>query len=157
VCSSDLVRSVFDGSPLKIRNPGAIRPWQHVLEPLSGYLLLGKYLMEENAKFAEAWNFGPESENCIPVSDLIRLIRNMWKDIKVDIAPAQFHESSILMLDCSKANKLLKWKSIWGIEETISNTINWYKKLYLQNEVQTENDLLQYISDAKNAKLIWTE
>ena len=99
----DIVRSVFEGQPLKIRNPDAIRPWQHVLEPLSGYLAAGKILVEGNEEFAGAWNFGPETGNCIPVAELIELIRNQWKEINVDIIPAQYHESSILMLDCSKA------------------------------------------------------
>jgi CDP-glucose 4,6-dehydratase len=153
----DIVRSVYNGQSLKIRNPRAIRPWQHVLEPLSGYLLLGRYLLEGREEFVGAWNFGPESGNCRPVSDLIGLIKKQWKDIKIDIVPAQFHESSILMLDCIKANKILKWKSIWGIEETIFTTINWYKSFYTQKEVQTVNDILKYISEAKKEKLIWTE
>jgi len=153
----DIVRSVYDKQSLKIRNPGAIRPWQHVLEPLSGYLHLGRYLMEGREELAEAWNFGPENENCIQVSDLIKLIKNQWEDIKVELVAAQFHESSILMLDCRKANEVLKWKSIWGPGQSVFSTINWYKNFYIQNKVQTKNDLLQYISEAKKEKLIWTE
>jgi CDP-glucose 4,6-dehydratase len=153
----DIVRSVYNSEPLKVRNHGAIRPWQHVLEPISGYLLLGKYLIEGKKEFAGAWNFGPETGNCISVSDLIDLIKTHWEEIKVELLPAQFHESSILMLDCLKAKKLLKWNSIWGIEKTVNTTINWYKNYYEQNEIQTGNDLLQYISDAKKAQLIWTE
>lgn len=153
----DIVRSVFDGKPLKIRNPGSIRPWQHVLEPLSGYLLLGKYLIEGKGEFAGAWNFGPETANCLPVAELIELIKNQWKEINVEVLPSEYHESAILMLDCSKAIKLLKWRSLWGIEKTVSETVNWYKNYYKQNELQTTRDLLLYISDARKAKLIWTE
>jgi CDP-glucose 4,6-dehydratase len=153
----DIVRSVFDGQPLKIRNPGAIRSWQHVLEPLTGYLLLGKYLIEEKEEFAGAWNFGPDTIDCIPVSHLIELIKKQWKEIRVDILPMHLHETSILMLDSVKANKLLRWKSIWGIEKTVSVTINWYKNFYIQSDVQSVNDISKYIADAKKAKLIWTK
>lgn len=153
----DIVRSVFDGSPLKIRNPNAVRPWQHVLEPLSGYLHLGRKLLEGRKEFADAWNFGPENGNCIPVSDLIGLIRGQWNEIKVDIVPSEFHESSVLMLDCSKAKEYLNWEPVWGIEATTLTTITWYKKFYMLKEVQTLSNLLQYISDAKKKKLIWAE
>lgn len=153
----DIVRSVFDGIPLKIRNPGSIRPWQHVLEPLSGYLLLGKNLIEGKKEFAGAWNFGPETGNFIPVSELIELIKNQWKEINVEVLPSEYHESAILMLDCSKAIKLLKWKSLWEIEKTVYETVNWYKNYYKHNELQTASNLLLYISDARKAKLNWTE
>jgi CDP-glucose 4,6-dehydratase len=152
----DIVRSVFDGNPLKIRNPNAVRPWQHVLEPLSGYLHLGRKLIEGREEFAGAWNFGPESENCIPVSDLIGLIRNQWHEIKVEIVPLEYHESSVLMLDCLKAKKSLNWEPVWGIEETALNTIDWYKKYYSQKKVQTLANILQYVADAKKKKLTWT-
>jgi CDP-glucose 4,6-dehydratase len=153
----DIVRSVFEGSPLIIRNPNAIRPWQHVLEPLSGYLQLGRKLLEGSREFATAWNFGPESENCITVSDLIGLIRGQWDQINVDIIPSEFKESSVLMLDYSKAKESLNWEPVWGIEQTILNTIEWYKKYYLLKEVKTMSNLQQYISDSKKKKLIWAE
>jgi CDP-glucose 4,6-dehydratase len=153
----DIVRSVFDGNPLKIRNPNAVRPWQHVLEPLSGYLHLGKNLLEGREEFAGAWNFGPEAGNCIPVSDLIGLIREQWSEIKVDIVPSEFHESSVLMLDCLKAKESLNWEPAWGIEETTLATVNWYKMFYSKKEVHTLSDLRKYITDAKKKKLSWTE
>jgi CDP-glucose 4,6-dehydratase len=153
----DIVRSVFGGSPLKIRNPHGIRPWQHVLEPLSGYLHLGRKLIEGKEEFSGSWNFGPESGNCIPVSDLIGLIREQWQEIKVEIVSSEFHESSILMLDCLKAKNSLNWEPVWGIEETALTTIDWYKKFYIQKEVLTLANILQYIADAKKKKLTWTE
>jgi CDP-glucose 4,6-dehydratase len=153
----DIVRSVFDNKPLKIRNPDAIRPWQHILEPLSGYLQLGKLLTEGKEEFAGPWNFGPETANCIPVAVLTELIRDHWKEINVDIVPAQFHESSILMLDCSKAHRLIKWRPIWGIDKSIEVTINWYKRFYTGNGVNTMSDIMAYIKDARVEKLNWTE
>lgn len=153
----DVVRSVFNEQPLRIRNPEAIRPWQHVIEPLAGYLHLGRNLLKGKEEFAGAWNFGPESDNSIRVSELIRIIKTHWKDINVEIFPTKLPESSILMLDCLKANNILKWKSIWGIDQTISSTINWYKEFYEKSEIQTTKDIMRYISDAKRAHLIWTE
>jgi CDP-glucose 4,6-dehydratase len=153
----DIVKSIYASQPLIIRNPGAIRPWQHVLEPLSGYLHLGRKLLEGRQEFADAWNFGPESGNCIPVSDLIDLIRGQWNEIKVEIVQSEYHEASLLMLDCSKAKKYLNWEPVWDIEETTLNTIDWYKRFYLLNEVQTLSNLHQYIADARKKRLIWTE
>jgi CDP-glucose 4,6-dehydratase len=153
----DIMKSAFANKPLIIRNPGSIRPWQHVLEPLSGYLFLGKQLLEGQKEFAEAWNFGPDPQNCISVGQLVELVKKEWKNIQLTFVPSQLHEAAFLKLDCSKAGQILKWKPIWNIEQTVKTTVDWYKSFYQKNELQTCLNIENYISDAKQAGLIWAK
>jgi CDP-glucose 4,6-dehydratase len=153
----DIVRLVFANKKLEIRNPASIRPWQHVLEPLSGYLLLGQKLMEGKKEFADSWNFGPDLLNCISVIQLVDLIKSEWTDVNLDIISGKFHEAGFLKLDCSKSAKNLKWKPIWDIEHTVHLTLEWYKSFYQKQELLTIRNIAEYVSDAKNARLIWTE
>ena len=155
----DIVRATSKHEAVKIRNPLATRPWQHVLEPLSGYLTLGWKLLEKDFCSAEGWNFGPDNNSNLPVGDIIELSKKYWDGITIEFSkdPNDHHEANLLMLDCSKANKLLKWKAIWGIDKTIDKTISWYKEYYLNNNVVTLTDLSDYVTDAKAAKIQWAQ
>ena len=155
----DIVRATSIKEAVKIRNPLATRPWQHVLEPLSGYLTLGWKLLEQDYCYAEGWNFGPDNHSNLPVGDVIELSKKYWTDIKIDYSkdPNDHHEANLLMLDCSKANKLLKWKAIWGIDKTIDKTITWYKEYYLNNTIISKVDLSDYVTDAKAANIQWAQ
>ncbi len=155
----DIVRATAINDSVKIRNPKATRPWQHVLEPLSGYLTLGWQLLEQNVAIADGWNFGPDNSSNLPVETIIMLSKNNWNTIGIEYSKDlnDHHEANLLMLDCSKANKLLKWKAVWGIEQTIYKTIVWYKEYYTNNKVNSIQDLEAYISDAKNAKIQWAQ
>jgi len=155
----DMVKSAAKNEKLLIRNPQATRPWQHVLEPLSGYLLVGQHLLEENVSAAEAWNFGPNVENNIPVLDLVKESQKYWDsiDFTLDSAKDSPHEATFLMLDSAKANKLLHWRPIWNFEETVETSINWYRNYYEKNAISTESDLDSYISKARSINAIWTK
>ncbi|MBK8806974.1 MAG: CDP-glucose 4,6-dehydratase [Bacteroidales bacterium] len=154
----DMVKAAAVNNSVFIRNPLATRPWQHVLEPLSGYLMLGWRLLERRVEFAQGWNFGPAPESNLAVKDIVTLARNSWSDISIEYStsPADAHEANLLMLDCSRANKLLHWKPIWDIHATVEHTIAWYRTFYKENSLLTNADLNNYISDAKRKDAIWT-
>lgn len=125
----DAMRAFMDNESLLIRNPVATRPWQHVLEPLSGYLLLCQKLIEQPENFSEGWNFGPDDEGAQPVSILADTMVRCWGNDAQWIVDSNEHphEARYLKLDCSKAKNLLKWKPIWCLERALDQTVQWYK------------------------------
>lgn len=153
----DIVRAASENEKVQIRNPKATRPWQHVLEPLSGYLTLGWNLLNEKKDYADGWNFGPDNRSNLSVDEIITLSKKEWDKVEVSYShnPADHHEANLLMLDCSKANKLMKWKPVWDIDATLNKTIGWYKSFYLDGKVNTDRDLTDYVSSAKQAEIIW--
>lgn len=154
---TDIMLSVSKGKKVSIRNPNATRPWQHVLEPLSGYLAIGQKLLEEKVQFGEAWNFGPSDEGSITVEEVVNNVKQHWDKIDYEITrdPHQLHEANLLKLDCSKAHIHLKWKDVWDSATTFEKTVKWYKAFYENGSTLTEEDLKAYIADAKNKKLVW--
>lgn len=154
---TDIMLSVSKNKKVNIRNPYATRPWQHVLEPLSGYLHVGQKLLEENKVFAEAWNFGPSDEGSITVEEVVKNVKEHWESIDYDITcdEKQLHEANLLKLDCSKAHIILKWKDIWNSNMTFEKTVKWYKSFYEKEDVLTQKDLETYVRDAKDAKVEW--
>lgn len=144
----DCIRSFHNNETIEVRSPKSIRPWQFVLEPLGGYLLLGAKMIENPIDFCEAWNFGPDLQNVINVGELVNKIilaygKGSWKDLSDLNAP---HEAKLLTLDINKANYKLGWKPILGIDETIKFTAEWYKN-YQSNDVLTltQNQINQYL------------
>lgn len=154
----DIVKAASVDAKVQIRNPKSTRPWQHVLEPLSGYLTLGWKLLSGRKEFAEGWNFGPDLRSNLPVEDIINISKKYWTAIDIEYSrnPNDHHEANLLMLDCSKANKLMKWIPVWNIEKTLEKTINWYKNYYQHQTINSINDLNEYIECARQADLIWT-
>lgn len=155
---TDIMLSVSSGKKVSIRNPKATRPWQHVLEPLSGYLHIGQKLLEEKIEFADAWNFGPSDEGSITVEEVVKHVNKHWDKIDYEINqdPNQPHEANLLKLDCSKAHILLKWKDVWDSKTTFLKTVKWYKAFYEEDKkVLTLEDLESYIQDAKLKKISW--
>ena len=145
----DLVRAATSGKPACIRHPEAIRPWQHVLDPLSGYILLGKMLLQGDAEYADAWNFGPSHEDCLSVGKIVRRFKETWDTLVFDLeaeAHNRLHEANILRLDCSKARQKLGWHPVWDSDEALKKTVHWYKSYYLDGMVKTEQDLRDYLS-----------
>lgn len=155
---TDIMLSVSQGKKVNIRNPNATRPWQHVLEPLSGYLAIGQKLLEENAEFGEAWNFGPSDEGSISVEEVVNHVKKYWDKIDYELTrdPHQLHEANLLKLDCSKAHISLQWKDVWESETTFEKTVLWYKNFYENGTISTAKDLSDYIADAKAKNLLWT-
>lgn len=154
---TDIMLSVSQGKKVSIRNPLATRPWQHVLEPLSGYLHVGQKLLEEKKEFAEAWNFGPSDEGSITVEEVVKNVKKHWSSIDYEIEQKsnQPHEANLLKLDCSKAHILLKWKDVWESQTTFEKTVTWYKAYYESQTLNTLSDLEQYVDDAKSKNLEW--
>lgn len=125
----DIIRAIVNGQSVKIRNPLAIRPWQHVLEPISGYMLLAEKLFLSEGRFAEAWNFGPNDHDAKNVEWITQQLVNTWGDgasfyIEADNT---HHEANYLKLDCSKAKMSLDWQPKWDALETIRRISLWHK------------------------------
>lgn len=154
----DIVRATSKKNSVYIRNPLATRPWQHVLEPISGYLTLGQRLLEKRVDYADGWNFGPSPESNLTVDEVVQLCKKYWNNIAVEYSknPADAHEANLLMLDCSKANKIMHWKPVWNFDKTIEKTIEWYKNYYEANHINTRQDIKEYVQNAIENKVIWT-
>jgi len=131
----DILRAVEEEQPVMIRNPHAIRPWQHVLEPLMGYLILANKLYEKGTEFAEAWNFGPNEEDAKPVGWIVDKITEQWGKGASWVLDGQthLHEASYLKLDCSKAKSQMDWHPHWNLEIAINKIIHWHRA-YLSGE-----------------------
>ena len=124
----DFLRAIKAGDTLRIRSPGAFRPWQHVLEPLSGYLLLAEKLVTGGDQFAEAWNFGPNDRDSRKVSWVVDRLCQKMPDARWELEDkSQPHEANFLKLDSTKANTKLKWKPRWNLEKAIDKTVEWHK------------------------------
>lgn len=154
---TDIMIAVSKNENVKIRNPYATRPWQHVLEPLSGYLNIGQMLLEGKKEFAEAWNFGPSDEGSISVEAVVKNIQKHWNKIDYELNPSDDnpHEANLLKLDCSKAHIRLKWKDVWDSQKTFELMTSWYRSYYEDNIILTKNNLLAYIADAKAKGVKW--
>ena len=153
---SDIIYAIQNNMPLTIRYPKAVRPWQHVLEPLSGYLMLGTKLLEEDVFFAQAWNFGPKEQMHYCVEDLVCSVKKHWNQFEYEILEEKVpHETSLLLLDCTKALYYLQWEAVWDFQTTVEKTILWYKNFYLQNATATLDDINSYVLEAKRKGLLW--
>jgi CDP-glucose 4,6-dehydratase len=151
----DLIRATRAGIALRLRNPDAIRPWQHVLEPLSGYLQLGQHLLQDKAAEG-AWNFGPYAESTVSVRTVISKMSQLWPDLRSEVAPEpHLHEAKILQLDCRKAEHQLSWHPIWNIEQALQRTTRWYRDYYEHNRISSQTDLEDYAMKANAEKLAW--
>lgn len=160
----DCVSAWSSGKKVEIRSPNATRPWQHVLEPLSGYLLLGKRLAESETNLqGEPFNFGPRAEQNRSVKELIIDLADFWGFTHIDDALTitgniPFHESGLLKLNCDKALFYLKWQPSLNYEETIELVGSWYNSYYNKNENIYEftiNQINEYEIIAQKRKSIW--
>lgn len=152
----DMIRAASVNNTLKIRSPRATRPWQHVLEPLSGYLCIGQELLNENVQFADGWNFGPESESNQYVIDIVEKSKKYWDKVQYELdKDSTLHEAQNLMLDNAKAKRELKWIPVWNYESTIEQTVQWYKSFYEEDKVITMEQLHKFIKDAKAKNIKW--
>ena len=158
---SDCIRALSQNKTILIRNPKAIRPWQYILEPMSGYLWLGALMYRNGIKFADAWNFGPNEDNNLTVEKLMRPIIKYWGKGNYEVDSSENpHEAGLLKLDISKARSLLKWKPIYNIHETIRETVTWYKQFYSNNKMDFYElsviKIEEYVEKAKSKRLAWT-
>lgn len=144
----DILRAITQGNAVNIRNPHAIRPWQHVLEPLSGYLLLAQKLYEEGASYAEGWNFGPNDEDAKPVQWIVEKLTQAWGEGANWVLDGgdHPHEAHYLKLDCSKAKSRLDWHPKWHLDESLNVIVEWQRAYRNGKDMKamTLNQIQQY-------------
>lgn len=134
----DLMRGFVAGEQVLIRNPNAIRPWQHVLEPIRGYLLLAEKLFAGNVDFASAWNLGPSEEDARPVGWIVQEIARQWSphaSWTIDKGPHP-HEATYLKLDCARARNLLDWTPTLNLSGALQLIVEWYKQWQTGSDMQ---------------------
>ena len=152
----DLVRAQKRGEALNVRSPKATRPWQHVLEPLSGYLQLGQGLLEGKKEFQGAWNFGPDNTGALTVADLLDSLKPDWPGLSWQATPDKtLHETTMLQLDSTKARKQLKWKPALTTKQQLAMTAEWYSTYLKNGSVLTAKQLQEYQEFAKSAGIAW--
>ncbi|WKW44057.1 CDP-glucose 4,6-dehydratase [Kosakonia cowanii] len=145
----DILRSFENQQTVIIRNPHAIRPWQHVLEPLSGYIIIAQRLYSEGPAFAEGWNFGPREDDAMPVQFIVETMVKIWGDDaawQLDGADHP-HEAHYLKLDCSKARSRLQWQPRWDLVETLGRIVRWHKAWIAGEDmlVLTQREINEYM------------
>lgn len=152
----DLIRALETGKSLEIRSPDATRPWQHVLESLSGYLMLGQRLLQGEKSLAAAWNFGPEPEGNRTVSEVLGKLSQHWEVLRWHVSTEpQPYEAKLLYLDSAKARSQLRWQPAWNIDATLARTAEWYRAWLEGREVLSRRQLADYIATAASANLEW--
>lgn len=132
----DCIKALEDGREIIVRSPEAVRPWQHVIEPLGGYLLLGEKMLNKGAEFSGAWNFGPEVSSIVKVEEVAQKIIKYWGKgswMKQYSDKESFHEAKLLNLDISKARFYLNWCPKWNVDTAVEKTIEWYKSYKTEN------------------------
>jgi len=134
----DILRAFEKDQPVVIRSPNAIRPWQHVLEPLSGYLTLAQALYQDPKNYAEGWNFGPNEDDAKPVSWILDHMVGSWprSSWQIDQSAENPHEANYLKLDISKAKSKLGWRPVWSLSETLSYVVSWHKNWLSGTDMQ---------------------
>jgi CDP-glucose 4,6-dehydratase len=146
----DLVRSIWLKQPVTIRHPGAVRPWQHVLDPIRGYLMLAQRLSEDGGRYAEGWNFGPRREDAVAVADLARLVVSAWGkgEVRFQQDSDGPHEAKYLYLNCDKALQCLGWEPKLRLNQAIDWTVKWYRSFYERSQQAraiTEDQIREYM------------
>ena len=147
----DCIRAIQAEEPIRLRNPGATRPWQHVLEPLGGYLLLAARLYEEPKKWGGSWNFGPSTQEVRTVKNVAEaIVSHIGKGhIEVIESNMQFHEARLLQLNCDKAHQMLEWYPHWQVDKTLEATALWYKTIIHGGDAEaiTRSQFKEYFSE----------
>jgi CDP-glucose 4,6-dehydratase len=134
----DILRSFEKNKPVVIRNPKATRPWQHVLEPLSGYLILAQNLYKDQKKYAEGWNFGPNEKDVQPVDWILDKMISKWPNSSWELDNnSNPHEAGFLKLDISKAKSKLGWSPVWELSQTLERIISWHQAWLNKDDMQT--------------------
>ncbi len=152
----DLVRAVGRGQPLEIRSPNATRPWQHVLDCLSGYLLLGQKLLEGASDFAEAWNFGPDTGDNRSVLEVLEALQGHWPELRWNVTrEPQPHETALLNLDCAKARVRLGWRPVWNLQQALEAAALWYRSHADSGRIESSAQLKRFMADAQAGGHAW--
>ncbi len=159
----DCIRALIKGNSITVRNPNAIRPWQFVLEPLSGYLWLAAMMWEEPTRFMGAWNFGPTTDGNAQVHWVVnRVVKEwgsgQWQDVSTDTLNAP-HEANLLRLDCTKAATLLKWKPVYSLDKSLQETVAWYHHHHFDKDFDAREymrgQIESYFNKAFQSGIYW--
>ena len=146
----DIISSIENNRILKIRNPKSVRPWQHVLEPLFGYLKLALYL-DKGIKYSSSWNFGPNPNDAISVNEIALMSKKYFPNLKLDFQNNpnnDLHEAVLLMLDINKSKNDLNWKPKWTASQALELTLDWYEKVKTHNPIViVENQIKYYLKN----------
>ncbi len=140
----DIVRATIEDRPVEIHTPGATRPWQYVLEPLSGYLLLGQHLLERPCQVPERLNFGPEGE--MTVLNILEIAQMVWPRVQYVVKPEETHPmmTELLKIDSTEAKNRLGWRPVWNMREAVERSIMWYREYYEHGFVMSNHDIDDY-------------
>lgn len=153
----DLVRAVAEQRSLEIRSPASTRPWQHVLDCLSGYLMLGQKLLAGDAAYADSWNFGPPAEDNRTVAEFLDMLQRHWPGLAWRATPSTGpHEAGLLLLDCSKARKVLGWRPALQLDDALAMTASWYRHHQQTGHAISGEQLRHYVEKAASAGCQWT-
>ena len=153
----DVMRAASQSKAVEIRNPRSARPWQHVLEPLAGYLALGAELLKGQRQFAGAWNFGPSLDSNLTTLELVESMQRSWPEIRSEVVPQKNapHEAGLLMLDSTKARRELQWQPVWGLKDTLHETVRWYRAYYEDGLAMSEEQIAFYMECAAKQGVQW--
>ena len=152
----DIVKASNDQSPLKVRYPDAVRPWQHVLDAISGYLCLGQNILSRDTVSEGAWNFGPNTEQIVSVGEMLKAMNVHWPELKWEVQEnASLPEAKLLRLNSDKAKRILGWQPIWELSKTVEHTAKWYQQFYASNTLASKEQLIEYCDDAIAKGVHW--
>jgi CDP-glucose 4,6-dehydratase len=153
----DLVRGVSAGEEAVLRNPESTRPWEHVLEPLAGYLLLGQRLWQGRAELARAWNFGPSMDGVLTVEQVVHRMSQVWPALRYRVERPERapHEAGQLALDCSLARSLLRWRPLWDGDACFVRTCEWYREHHERGAVISLKQLSSYLTEGRLMGAVW--
>jgi CDP-glucose 4,6-dehydratase len=142
----DIMKASAKNECVEIRSPNSTRPWQHVLEPLSGYLILGQRLLEGEVKVAQGWNFGPSDEAILSVGKVAEMVNKKWGacSFQINTSLNHLHEAKLLKLDSTMAKTHLGWRNIWSSEDSIKFTVEWYRDYHCDSIIRTVEHLKEY-------------
>ncbi|MBI5204824.1 MAG: CDP-glucose 4,6-dehydratase [Nitrospirae bacterium] len=158
----DCIRALTKNRSISIRNPKAIRPWQHVLEPLSGYLWLGALMWNDGISYSRGWNFGPNDGDVLMVEDIVNEVIRLWGKGRYSVTPDnRLHEAELLKLDISSARLHLGWRPVYSVQKAVETTISWYQTFHNKSSKDllqfTLSQIQEYAHAAKNAGLEWAQ
>lgn len=152
----DLVRAQAERSPMEVRFPDSSRPWQHVLDSLSGYLLLGQRLLSGQTGFDEAWNFGPDPSEDFSVRTVLEKISQVWEGVRWKTSDhPHTQETRLLRLDSSKARSRLGWGSVWDFDTSLERTARWYREWIDSGIILSRSQLSDYLENAARDGHVW--
>jgi CDP-glucose 4,6-dehydratase len=141
----DCIRAWTSRKPVRIRHPRAVRPWQHVLDPLSGYLQLAEALYAGEKAFAKGWNFGPTLDSAWPVEKIVGAVKARLPAFDFFVEPSREHEANMLTLDSTQARRELGWSPRWTIEPALEKTIEWYASHGASGELLTDKQIREHM------------